>query len=70
MPRVTAEIGLTRGPDLRSALDEVVSVASLEELYDACRTAPLPDLVRVTLRGPHGDVRLEFASFVAGPQGA
>ena len=65
MPRVTAEVGLTRTPDLKSALDEVVVVDSLEALYEACRTAPLPDLVRVTLRGPQGDVQLEFSSFFA-----
>lgn len=67
MAGVSAEVAVTRSPNLKAVRDEVVVVATLEELYEACRTAPLPDLVRVTLRGPHGDVRLEFGSFAGGP---
>ena len=41
-----------------------VRVSSLDKLYAACREAPPTDLVRVSLFGPEGEVRLNFASFI------
>ncbi len=45
-------------------VDSEVRVNSLEELFRACREAPPSDLVRVSLQGPEGEVRLNFASFL------
>jgi hypothetical protein len=38
-------------------------VSSLPQLFDACRDAPPSRLVRISLLGPEGEVRLNFASF-------
>lgn len=43
-----------------------LEVRSLDELFSACRNAPPSRLVRVSLRGPEGEVRLNFASFMRG----
>ena len=43
-----------------------LQVRSLDELFSACQSAPPSHLVRVSLRGPEGEVRLDFASFVRG----
>jgi hypothetical protein len=48
----------------QEARETEVRVRSLGELYDACRDAPPSRLVRVSLKGPDGDVRLNFASFI------
>jgi hypothetical protein len=48
----------------REAVDTEVRVRSLEELYEACRNAPASRVVRVSLKGPDGEVRLNFASFI------
>jgi hypothetical protein len=45
-------------------VDSEVRVTSLEDLFRACREAPPSDLVRVSLKGPPGEVRLNFASFL------
>lgn len=62
-PPVVAAVTVTRTAG-RQDHDHEVEVASLEDLYDACRRAPISGVVRVTLHGPEGDVRLNFASFV------
>ena len=41
-----------------------IGVSSLDELFVACREAPPSHLVRVSLRGSDGEVRLNFASFL------
>jgi hypothetical protein len=39
-------------------------VRSLEELYAVCREAPASHVMRVSIRGAEGEVRLNFASFI------
>ncbi|HXB54382.1 MAG TPA: hypothetical protein VN461_06335 [Vicinamibacteria bacterium] len=47
----------------RDTVDTEVRVRSLEELFGACRDAPPSRLVRISITGPEGEVRLNFASF-------
>lgn len=47
-----------------SSGEREVNVRSLDELFAACREAPPSALVRVALRGPEGEVRLNFASYL------
>lgn len=47
-----------------SSGERELQVRSLEQLFTACREAPPSHLVRVSLRGPEGEVRLNFASFL------
>ena len=47
----------------RDSVDTELRVRSLEELFWACRDAPPSRLVRVSITGPDGEVRLNFASF-------
>ena len=63
MAKATAMVSITerRG---RDAKDSVIPVASLDELYEACRRAAPGALVRVLIHGPSGEVRLEFGSFI------
>lgn len=63
MAKATAVVSITerRG---RDAKDSELPVASLDELYEACRRAAPGALVRVVIQGPAGDVRLEFGSFI------
>jgi hypothetical protein len=62
-PRLAAFVTVTetRG---RDAVDREVRVASLEELYAECRDAPASKVMRISIRGPEGEVRLNFASFI------
>ena len=60
---LTAVVSVTKHK-ARDDVDSDVRVRSLEELYAACREAPPSDLVRVVIRGPDGDVTLNFASFI------
>jgi hypothetical protein len=39
------------------------TAGTLEELFDACRDSPPSRLVRVSIVGVEGEVRLSFASF-------
>ena len=48
------------------AKDREIRVRNLEDLYEACKGAPPSHLVRVSLRGPQGEVLLNFASFITG----
>lgn len=52
----------------RDSVDSEIQVRSLEELFEACRDAPASKVVRVSLKGPEGEVRLNFASFIK-PEG-
>jgi hypothetical protein len=54
-------LALQRGRDVQ---ESEVPVASLDELYRVCRTAPPHRVVRIALRGAEGEVRLNFASFI------
>ena len=48
----------------RESVESEEKVESLEQLYEVCRKAPPSALVRVTLTGDQGEVRLNFASFI------
>jgi hypothetical protein len=48
----------------RAAEETEVRVTSLEELFDVCRTAPASRVVRISIKGAAGEVRLNFASFI------
>jgi len=48
----------------RETVETEMRVSSLKELFEACRSAPTGSVVRVSLRGPGGEVRLNFASFL------
>jgi hypothetical protein len=50
--------------DGRESVDSEQQVASLVELYRACREAPPSALVRVALKGDDGEVRLDFGTFI------
>ena len=48
----------------RESVESEQKVESLEQLYDVCRRAPPSALVRISLTGDDGEVRLNFASFI------
>jgi hypothetical protein len=48
----------------RGAEETEVRVATLEELFDVCRSAPASRVVRIALKGPAGEMRLNFGSFI------
>lgn len=48
----------------REGGESEVRVTSLQELFEACRSAPPSRVVRISLKGPAGEVRLNFASFI------
>ena len=60
-PLVTITVTRRQG---REPIDTETEVRSLEELYEACRLAAPSEQVRITLRGPAGELRLGFASFI------
>lgn len=61
----TVTLASARG---REVVESEVRVGSLAELYRVCRDAPPHRVVRVVLRGPQGEVRLNFASLIRGSQ--
>ena len=48
----------------RGAEETEVRVATLQELFEVCRSAPASRVVRISVKGPAGEVRLNFASFI------
>lgn len=50
----------------RESRDTETRVRTLQELFDACRAAPVSRLVRVSILGPEGEVQLNFANFRRG----
>jgi hypothetical protein len=60
-PHVTITVTRRQG---RDPVDTETQVRSLEELYKACREAAPSEQIRVVLRGPEGEVRLGFKSFI------
>jgi hypothetical protein len=48
----------------REYVDSEHKVRTLQELYDLCRHAAPAQLMKVYLRGPDGEVRLNFGSFL------
>ena len=49
----------------RETVDAEHKVRSLQELYDLCRHAAPGQLMKVFLRGPDCEIRLNFGSFLA-----
>lgn len=49
--------------DSQGRSESETTAGTLEELFDACRDSPPSRLVRVSILGPEGEVRLNFASF-------
>ena len=49
----------------REFVDAEHKVRTLQELYDLCHHAAPGQLTKVYLRGPDGEIRLNFASFIA-----
>jgi hypothetical protein len=60
--KTEAVVTLTTGRG-RDTVDTEVRVRTLSELFRACRDAPPSKLVRISITGPEGEVRLNFASF-------
>ena len=60
-PMATVTLSERRG---RESVDTEIRVRSLAELFEACRDGAASKVVRVSLRGPEGEVRLNFASFI------
>lgn len=60
-PVAVVTIASRRG---RETVEAEERVSSLKELFDACRNAPSGSVVRVSLRGAGGEVRLNFATFL------
>jgi hypothetical protein len=58
--RAVATVTVT---DSQGRSESETTAATLEELFDACRDSPPSRLVRVSILGPEGEVRLNFASF-------
>ena len=52
----------------REFVDSEHKVLTLQELYDLCRHAAPGQLMKVYLRGPEGEIRLNFGSFIARPR--
>ena len=50
----------------RGFVDAEHKVRTLQELYDLCRHAAPGQLMKVYLRGPEGEIRLNFGSYLAG----
>lgn len=49
----------------RDFVDSEHKVRTLQELYDLCRHAAPGRLSKVYLRGPEGEIRLNFGSLIA-----
>ena len=62
-PDLVAVVTVTRRKG-RDFVDSEIHVGTLEELYEACRKAAPAELMKVALRGPLGEVRLNFGSYI------
>lgn len=63
MAKLNAVVTLSKSKD-RETVDSEVRARSLDDLYAACRDAPPSTVVRVSIKGPEGEVRFNFASFI------
>ncbi|HET8645509.1 MAG TPA: hypothetical protein VFO85_08490 [Vicinamibacteria bacterium] len=48
----------------RAAEETEVRVTTLQELFEVCRSGPASRVVRIAVKGPAGEVRLNFGSFI------
>jgi hypothetical protein len=69
MAKPVAFVTITRARG-RTSVDSEVRATSLDALYQACRDAPPSKVARISIRGPQGEVRLNFASFIHASLGA
>jgi hypothetical protein len=63
MANLTATVMISRAKG-RETVDSEVRARDLDELYAACRDAPPSKVTRIAIKGPDGEVRLNFASFI------
>ncbi len=63
MAKAVAFVTVTRARG-RASVDSEQRATSLEALYQICRDAPPSKVARISIRGPQGEVRLNFASFI------
>jgi len=63
MAKVVALVSFTERSG-REELDSEIEVGNLKELFRVCRDARPSQLMRVSLLGAEGEVRLNFASFI------
>jgi hypothetical protein len=63
MANVFAAVMISRAKG-RETVDSEIRARNLEELYAACRDAPPSKVTRISVKGPEGEVRLNFASFI------
>ena len=63
MGKLIADVTVTRSRG-RETQETEVRAKDLDELYKVCRDAPPSKVTRISLKGPEGEVRLNFASFI------
>jgi hypothetical protein len=63
MGKLIAAVTISRSRG-REMQETEVRAKSLDELYVVCRDAPPSKVARISLKGPDGEVRLNFASFI------
>lgn len=63
MPKLIATVIISRQRG-RETFDTEVRAKSLADLYSVCRDAPPSKVARISIKGPEGEVRLNFASFI------
>ena len=63
MGKLIADVTVTRSRG-RDTQETEVRARDLDELYTVCRDAPPSKVTRISLKGPEGEVRLNFASFI------
>jgi hypothetical protein len=63
MGKLIASVTISRARG-RETQDTEVRASDLDELYVVCRDAPPSKVTRISLKGPEGEVRLNFASFI------
>lgn len=61
--RPTVAVVTVTRMDVREAVDSEVKVRTLAELLEVCRVAPPSRVARVSIHGPAGEARFNFASF-------
>ena len=61
--RAKRAVELVTVTDRQGRSDSETKVRTMEALFEACRDSPPSRLVRVSIQGTEGEVRLHFASF-------
>lgn len=63
MSKLVADVTISRSRG-KETQDTEVRAKDLDDLYRVCRDAPPSKVTRISLKGPEGEVRLNFASFI------